>query len=183
MNEKDTKRISKFLSLILRHQPEKIGLVLDANGWASLEELIEKSKKHGVSFTKETLDFVVKTNDKQRFAFNDAKTKIRASQGHSLQNVQLELPVTTPPDFLFHGTVAKFMQAIRKEGLKKMSRQHVHLSANKETAIKVGSRRGAPIILTIRSGDMHQQGHLFYLSENGVWLTDHIPAEFIAFKE
>lgn len=182
MNEKETKKISKFLSLILRHNPEKINLVLDANGWANVEELIKKAYKN-VRFSMEDLEYIVATNNKKRFSFNDDKTKIRANQGHSLKNIDLELKNTTPPEFLYHGTVAKFMEAIHETGLQKMSRQHVHLSNDLETAIKVGSRRGKPIILSVRSGDMHKNGHEFYRSENGVWLTETVPVAFIDFKK
>ncbi|WP_417785412.1 RNA 2'-phosphotransferase [Tenacibaculum sp.] len=183
MNEKNKKRISKFLSLILRHQPEKIGLTLDINGWALLDELITKSENNGVSFTKDELDFVVKTNDKQRFSFNEDKTKIRANQGHSLKNVTIVTETKTPPPFLYHGTVAKFIPSIKENGLQKMSRQHVHLSSDLETAKKVGSRRGKPIILTVQSDDMHKKGFKFFLSENGVWLTNLVPTEFIKFED
>ncbi|GFD80830.1 RNA 2'-phosphotransferase [Tenacibaculum sp. Mcav3-52] len=183
MNEKNTKRISKFLSLILRHQPEKIGLKLDINGWTSVEELLNKSSNNGVSFTKEELDLVVKTNDKQRFSFNEDKTKIRANQGHSLKNVTIVTETKTPPPFLYHGTVAKFIPSIKENGLQKMSRQHVHLSSDVETAKKVGSRRGKPIILTVQSGVMHKKNYEFFLSENGVWLTNLVPTEFINFED
>ncbi|CAL2103557.1 putative RNA 2'-phosphotransferase [Tenacibaculum sp. 190130A14a] len=181
MNEKETKRISKFLSLLLRHQPDKIGLTLDKNGWAFVEELISKSKKSGTWFSMEDLEFVVKTNDKQRFAFNEDKTKIRANQGHSLKNVEVLTEIKEPPTFLYHGTVAKFISSIKEKGLQKMSRQHVHLSADKETAIKVASRRGKPIILTIRTGEMYREKHPFFQSENGVWLTDQVPTKYIEF--
>ena len=175
MNEKQNKTISKFLSLILRHSPETIGLQLDQNGWADVDELISKS---AVQFTSEELEEVVETNDKQRFAFNADHTKIRASQGHSV-DIDLALEPQQPPEFLFHGTVAKFLAGIQKEGLQKMSRRHLHLSHDKQTAEKVGSRRGIPVILNIRSGQMHRDGILFYLSDNGVWLTDHVPAQYI----
>ncbi len=179
MTEQRKKQISKFLSLILRHQPETIGLKLDENGWAVIHEIFEKSK---LRFTFEELEEVVVTSDKQRFSFNADKTKIRANQGHSLKTVDLNLKPQTPPPFLYHGTVTKFMPAIKLHGLKKMSRQHVHLSKDKDTAIKVGSRRGKPIILGVRAMDMQNEGHLFFKSENGVWLTDHIPLKFIEFK-
>lgn len=182
MNEKNIKRISKFLSLLLRHQPEKIGLQLDSNGWAVVEELLQKSRKHGVRFSIDDLETVVVNNDKKRFTFNDNKTKIRANQGHSLKTIDLELKPVQPPEFLYHGTVAKFMDAIHDNGLQKMSRQHVHLSTEVETAMKVGSRRGKPIILTVKSGEMQSEGYEFYLSENNVWLTDNVPSEFIVFK-
>ncbi|PAM95991.1 RNA 2'-phosphotransferase [Flavobacterium sp. IR1] len=178
MNENIAKSVSKFLSLVLRHSPEKIGLKLDENGWADVAELIAKCNKKGQKLNPELLDYVVENNDKKRFAYNDDKTKIRASQGHSI-SVELNLAETEPLDFLYHGTVGKFMESIRNEGLKKMSRQHVHLSKDKETAIKVGSRRGAPQILTIRSGEMFKDGFKFYLSDNNVWLTDEVPAKYI----
>jgi len=182
MNEKTAKNISKFLSLVLRHSPETIGLKLDENGWADVAELIEKCNKKGNTLDLELLDYVVSNNDKKRFAFNADKTKIRASQGHSI-SVELNLNEREPLEFLYHGTVDKFLENIRKEGLQKMSRQHVHLSKDHETAIKVGSRRGAPQILTIRSGEMHKDGFKFYLSENNVWLTDEVPAKYIQFPQ
>jgi len=174
----DNKTISKFLSLILRHAPETINLQLDKNGWADVDELLSKVAQHGQPFTAERLEEVVETNDKQRFAFNADHTKIRANQGHSV-DIDLELQPQQPPEFLFHGTVAKFLDGIKKEGLQKMSRRHLHLSLDKETAVKVGSRRGSPVILNISSGQMHRDGFLFYLSDNGVWLTDSVPSKYI----
>ncbi|MBI3134558.1 MAG: RNA 2'-phosphotransferase [Bacteroidetes bacterium] len=178
---KDIKEISKFLSLVLRHQPEKIGITMDANGWVNVDELIQKCARRKQFFDFEKLEEVVATNDKQRFAFNEDYTKIRANQGHSVK-IDLLLQPTEPLEYLYHGTVDKFMAAIKVEGLQKMSRTHVHLSKDLETAIKVGSRRGKPIILTIRAGEMHRNGHLFYLSGNGVWLCDNVPAQYIEFK-
>jgi putative RNA 2'-phosphotransferase len=180
MNDKPKKEISKFLSLILRHSPETIGLQLDDNGWADVQELLSKSAQHKHPFTKEELELVVADNDKQRFAFNGDHSKIRASQGHSV-NIQLALAPQEPPEILYHGTVQKFLESIQREGLQKMSRQHVHLSKDRETAEKVGSRRGVPVILSIRSGQMQRDGILFYLSENGVWLTDNVPVKYIEF--
>jgi putative RNA 2'-phosphotransferase len=181
MNEKIAKNVSKFLSLVLRHSPETINLKLDENGWADVAELIEKCNKKGNRLDLELLDYVVENNDKKRFAFNEDKTKIRASQGHSI-SVELNLDEAEPSEFLYHGTVGKFLESIKKEGLQKMSRQHVHLSHDRETAIKVGSRRGAAQILTVRSGAMDRDGFKFYLSENNVWLTDEVPAKYIEFK-
>lgn len=183
MNEKTAKSVSKFLSLVLRHSPETIGLKLDENGWADVEELIIKcnNRESQNQMTAEILDYVVANNDKKRFAFNEDKTKIRASQGHSI-SVELNLNETEPSEFLYHGTVSKFLENIKKEGLQKMSRQHVHLSKDRETAVKVGSRRGIPQILTVRSGEMFKNGYTFYLSENNVWLTDEVPAKYIEFK-
>jgi len=183
MNEKDKRKLSKFLSLLLRHQPEIIGLKLDENGWADVDELIEKSKRKRMHFSIQELEEVVITNDKQRFSFNEDKTKIRANQGHSLKTIDLEFEAVQPPEVLYHGTVDKFLGAIQEKGLQKMSRQHVHLSQDIETATKVGSRRGKPIILTINSGEMFRKGYEFYKSKNGVWLTERVPVTFIKFKE
>ena len=180
MNEKHKSRVSKFLSLILRHKPETIGLLLDENGWADVEELLSKSAAHDLLFSEEELKEVVLTNDKQRFAFNEDGTKIRASQGHSI-DVELNLEAKTPPAILYHGTVARFLEKIKTDGLKKMSRQHVHLSKDKETAEKVGERRGEAIILSIDSAAMSHDGFSFFLSQNGVWLTDSVPVKYIDF--
>ena len=179
MNEIETKRISKFLSLILRHQPETIGLKLDENGWADVEELRERSAKKKVYFSLEELDEVVETNNKKRFAFNEDKTKIRASQGHSI-NIDLALEALQPPDFLYHGTAEANISSILEKGIEKRSRQHVHLSTDKETATKVGMRHGKPIILTIRTGKMYEDGIGFYLSANGVWLTEFVDPKYIS---
>ena len=181
MNEKDKKQISKFLSLVLRHRPEYINLELNENGWADVNAVIEKSKSKNMDFSYKELKEIIATNDKQRFAFNEDQTLIRANQGHSVKTIDLQLEAVKPPEFLYHGTVEKFIDSIRRTGLQKRSRQHVHLSENIETANKVGSRRGKAIILNIASGEMHKKGFEFYLSENGVWLTDHVPAEYIKF--
>ncbi len=182
MNEREKKRISKFMSLALRHKPEFIELKLDKNGWANVQELIEKSKSKDLHFTHENVKEVVETNDKKRFSFNEDETKIRANQGHSIQNVDLEMNVVEPPHTLYHGTVAKYMDSIREKGLIKGSRQHLHLSADIETAKNVGRRRGVPVILKIEARKMHEAGYKFYLSANNVWLTDRVPTEFIHFK-
>ena len=177
MNNNINTQISKYLSLILRHHPESIHLNLDANGWADILELLQKSN---LKFSFDELEEVVATNEKKRFSFDETKTKIRANQGHSV-SIDLALETQSPPSILYHGTVAKFMQDIKQQGLKKMSRQHVHLSKDIETAKKVGSRRGVAIVLSIRAEEMHQKGYSFYCSDNGVWLTDHVPTEFIEF--
>lgn len=179
MNEIEKKRISKFLSLILRHQPEMIGLKLDENGWADVEDLRARSAGRRVNFTPEELDEVVETNNKKRFAFNEDKTMIRASQGHSI-DIDLALETVTPPDFLYHGTAEGNISSILEKGIEKRTRQHVHLSADKETATKVGMRHGKPVILTIRTGKMYEDGLLFYQSANGVWLTDFVDAKYIS---
>ena len=175
------KEISKFLSLILRHNPDKINLELDDQGWAQVDELIEKSNKYRFALNLQVLNEVVTNNDKQRFSFNEDKTKIRANQGHSII-VDLNFEPQQPPEFLYHGTVAKFLDSIKEQGLLKMNRHHVHLSDNRDTATKVGARRGKPIILSIRSGEMYRSGVIFFKSKNGVWLTDCVLPEFINFK-
>jgi len=178
----NTRKASKFLSLILRHKPETINIKLDSEGWVSVTDLLAGMHRKGWdTFTKENLEEVVKDNNKQRFSFNESKTKIRANQGHSIQ-VDLGLKPTEPPDNLFHGTVSKFMDSIKSEGLKKVSRQHVHLSVDITTANNVGSRRGKPVILTINSRRMYDDGYTFYLSKNGVWLTDQVPYCYIDFS-
>jgi putative RNA 2'-phosphotransferase len=179
MNEIENKKISKFLSLILRHQPESIGLKLDENGWADVEELRTKSAGKRMFFTLKELDEVVETNNKKRFAFNEDKTMIRANQGHSI-DIDLALEAIQPPDFLYHGTAEANISSILEKGIEKRSRQHVHLSADKETATKVGMRHGKPVILTIRTGKMHEDGFPFYRSENGVWLTDFVDTKYIS---
>lgn len=180
MSNKTHKNISKLMSLALRHKPEHLNLKLDENGWVGVEDLIVGMTNKGKEVDRNLLEKIVEENDKQRFAFNEDKSKIRANQGHSIK-VDVELKETTPPEFLYHGTVEKFLDPIKKGGLQKMSRQHVHLSENLETATKVGERRGIPIILTVNSGLMHKNGSVFYLSENGVWLTDSVNFEYIKF--
>jgi putative RNA 2'-phosphotransferase len=125
---------------------------------------------------------VVALNDKQRFAFADTRTRIRANQGHSIE-AELELKPRQPPELLYHGTVERFLASIRIEGLKKMNRQHVHLSADRETAVKVGSRRGEAAILIVRSGEMSRDGLEFLISDNGVWLTDAVPVKYIQYEQ
>lgn len=180
MNEKQKKSKSKFLSYVLRHHPELINLALDENGWANVDELIAKSKRDSYEgFTFEELDEIVQTNAKKRFAFNEDKTKIRASQGHSI-DINLALIPQQPPEFLYHGTAQSNMDSILENGIEKRSRQHVHLSQDKETATNVGMRHGKPIILTIRTQKMFEDGIEFYLSDNGVWLTDHVDPKYIS---
>jgi putative RNA 2'-phosphotransferase len=176
--EHNLKNISKFMSLVLRHKPEEIGLVIDDNGWVNVEELIAKMNKKGLSVSFDLIDKIVQTNDKKRFAFSNDKTLIRASQGHSI-DIDLDLTPVEPPETLYHGTAERFVESILKTGLHKQSRQHIHLSATVETAISVGGRHGKPVVLRIQSGKMHQEGFKFYLSENKVWLTDSVPAQYI----
>ena len=179
MNHKKT---SKFLSLILRHRPEVIGIQLDENGWANVDELIEKVKQKGHPINREILDEVVATNNKKRFAFNDDGSKIRASQGHSIP-VNLEMKPQKPPRPLYHGTASRFANSIRKQGLKSQSRNHVHLSVDRATAIDVGSRHGVPLILIIDTESMERDGIPFYLSANGVWLTEFVAPKYISFPQ
>jgi putative RNA 2'-phosphotransferase len=173
---------SKFLSLVLRHQPEVIGMKLDVEGWLPIDELIENANRQGKQLSLELLHEVVASCEKKRFALSEDGLKIRANQGHSVRDVELNLEAAAPPSVLYHGTVAAFLDSIREHGLLKRSRNHVHLSADVETAKKVGARRGKPVILTIRSEAMHESGHTFYLSANGVWLTDAVPVSFIDFS-
>ncbi|MEM7161799.1 MAG: RNA 2'-phosphotransferase [Bacteroidota bacterium] len=178
MNAAINKRISKLMSLALRHKPKALGIELDAIGWCGSDELINGLKRKGIEVDFDLLKEVVNENDKQRFIFNEDGSKIRANQGHSI-DIDLELVPAEPPEYLYHGTIKKFMDAIQREGLKKMSRQHVHLSHEKETATNVGSRRGKAIVLTVRSGEMNRDGIEFYQSANGVWLTDKVMPHYI----
>ncbi|HMO13993.1 MAG TPA: RNA 2'-phosphotransferase [Pirellulaceae bacterium] len=174
-------KISKFLSLVLRHRPDKIGMQLEPEGWLPIAELVTHANRLGIPLTSELLLEIVATNDKQRFALSDDGLRIRANQGHSVSDVELGLDPIAPPDALFHGTVARFVESIRQHGLRKGSRNHVHLSADFDTATKVGSRRGKPIVLTVNAHAMHLAGHVFYMSANGVWLTEHVPAQYLRF--
>lgn len=178
MSPKELIKRSKFLSLVLRHEPQRIGITLDSAGWVSVDELLAACEAHGMPIPRPALQEIVSTSDKQRFALSEDGKLIRANQGHSVE-VNLQLPPTPPPEILFHGTVEQFLDSIRREGLRKGERHHVHLSADEATASKVGERRGKPIILRVQAGRMHQEGHEFFLSANGVWLTDHVPPQYI----
>lgn len=175
MDKNKLRRASKFLSLVLRHEPGKIGIQLDAQGWASIDGLLEGMARGKLVLSLDELRTVVAENNKKRFSFNEDQTMIRASQGHSVK-VSFEYPVKTPPEVLYHGTVARFMTSIREQGLKPKNRHHVHLSTDVETANAVGARRGVPVLLTIDARRMADDGYLFYLSDNGVWLTENVPA-------
>mgnify|MGYP002785212384 CR=1 FL=1 len=178
MNPKRAVTVSKFLSKVLRHEPEAHGLVLEPGGWVSVDDRIAAVAKAGISLTRSELDAIVAGSEKQRFAVDGTGDKIRANQGHSVE-VDLQLAPATPPAILFHGTVAAALPAIREGGLQKMARQHVHLSADIATATKVGSRRGKPVILEIDAAAMVADGFAFFLSANGVWLTDAVPAQYL----
>ena len=169
---------SKFLSLILRHKPETIGIKLDEHGWADVSELISGISKTR-QFDMKMLEEIVRTDSKQRYSFNEDKTLIRANQGHSIP-VDVELEKKTPPEFLYHGTEEKFVSSIDKEGLLSKSRLYVHLSKDTETAVKVGSRHGKPVVYRVEAGKMADDGYEFFLSVNGVWLTKAVPAEYLS---
>jgi len=175
-------KISKFLSLVLRHRPAEIGITLGDGGWVLVSDLLEACAQYGVPLTSETLGVVVNTNEKQRFSFSEDGLLIRANQGHSVK-VDLGLEALPPPPFLYHGTAERFVSSIKEKGLIKGKRHHVHLSDNRETAINVGSRYGLPMVLTIASERMNKDGHLFFRSENGVWLTEYVPVDYIEFPK
>jgi len=166
------------MSLALRHRPEVIGIQLDDAGWVSVDDLLAGINRQGIPIDRTLLDEIVVNNDKQRFAFSEDGLRIRASQGHSV-DVDLQLQPVPPPEKLYHGTAVKNLESILAEGIKKVSRQYVHLSATTETALQVGSRHGKPVLLTIHAQRMAAAGFLFYLSANGVWLTEEVPAEFV----
>jgi len=171
-------KISKFLSLVLRHKPEEIGITLDSAGWVSVSELMDASNRYGFTLSLEEIETVVATSDKKRFALNEDHSMIRANQGHSVE-VDLGYQPQTPPDVLYHGTATRFMSAIKEKGLIKGQRHHVHLSKEIETAVKVGERHGKAVVLVVKSGLMHKDGHIFFISENGVWLTDSVPPTYL----
>jgi len=178
MNKNNIKKISKFLSLLLRHKPQTIGLDLDENGWANIDELIQKSKN--IKLNRTLIDEVVADNDKQRFIIEG--NKIRANQGHSIA-VDLQFKAVNPPDMLYHGTATRFLESIMKTGLSKQKRQHVHLSKDIDTATAVGRRHGKVVILEVDSKKMFEDGYEFYFSENGVWLTDVVAVEYLMEKK
>ena len=170
--------ISKFICLILRHKPNTIGITLDRNGWANTQELLNGLNAAGKKINMKQLITLVNTDNKNRFSFNEDKSKIRANQGHSLP-VDLGLTESVPPDLLYHGTSEKFIESIKQNGIRKRTRQHVHLSTDIEKAIAVGKRHGNPVVLKINAKQMFLDGYKFYLSENGVWLTDNVPYQYV----
>ena len=172
----------KFMSLVLRHQPEAIGLSLDARGWALIEDLVRLSQNSRSPLTREVILDVVRTNSKQRFSVSEDGLRIRANQGHSIL-VDLGLAPIAPPAVLFHGTATRFLEAILAEGLRPGSRQHVHLSVDPATARQVGQRHGKPVVLVVASGAMRQAGHDFFRAENGVWLTAAVPPQYVRVAE
>lgn len=171
------KETSKYISLILRHKPETIGITLDEHGWANVDELISGiAKTHEMNMN--ILEEIVSTDEKQRYSFNDDKTKIRANQGHSIQ-VDVELEEMRPPEILWHGTGEKFTGSIDEQGLIPKSRLYVHLSKDEETAFKVGTRHGKPVLYIVNAKEMFKDGYKFYLSKNGVWLTKEVPVKYL----
>ena len=180
MISKEDMKLSKFVSLILRHKPEEINLSLDENGWVEVNKLINGINKKNFNINLDDLKRIVSEDNKQRYSFNSDLTKIRANQGHSIK-VNLDLKEVRPPDILYHGSSKKFMKNIIKEGITKQKRQYVHLSLETETASKVGKRHGELIMFILDSKKMYEDGYKFYLSENGVWLTDFVPSKYIKF--
>ena len=169
----DYTKTSKYLSLLLRHKPEVGNITLDKNGWAPVKDILKALKVN-----MEVLEDIVYTDSKCRYSFNDNKTKIRANQGHSV-SVDVELQEVVPPDILYHGTSTKSLESIKKDGIKSMSRQYVHLSLDMDTAVKVGSRHGKPVILAVNSKQMYEDGYRFYISVNNVYLTDNVPYNYL----
>lgn len=170
-------KLGRFLSLVLRHNPSAAGISLDEHGWADVEELLDGVSRTGRRIDMETLERIVRENNKRRYAFNEDHTRIRANQGHSI-GVDVELKRQQPPQYLYHGTAARFLPAIHREGIRKMGRQYVHLSGDFETALAVGRRHGAPAVITVDAEAMARDGIPFYLSENGVWLCGHVDSRY-----
>jgi len=182
MDRKLLTRTSKFLSLVLRHEPEAAHVELDAHGWVAVEELLQGAQQAGVALDRNLLAEIVRTSDKQRFAFSADGMRIRANQGHSVP-VDLQLAPGQPPETLFHGTASRFLPSIRTQGLRPGTRQHVHLSADVATATRVGQRHGNPVVLSVHAGAMYAAGHCFLQAANGVWLTGSVPPSHLSFPE
>ncbi len=174
----DLKNTSKFISLILRHKPETIGIALDEYGWADVQELLDGMNRAGTFIDREMLEEIVRTDEKGRYSFNEDRTLIRANQGHSIP-VDVELKEMIPPDVLWHGTGEKYVSSIDAHGLLPKSRLYVHLSSDLETAVKVGSRHGKPVVYEVDCRKMAEDGFHFYLSANHVWLTKAVPAKYL----
>ena len=170
-------KLGRFLSLVLRHEPGAAGITLDENGWADVEELLSGVRRTGRQIDMDTLERIVRENNKQRYSFNEDHTKIRANQGHSIQ-VDVELKEAKPPQYLFHGTASRFLPAIRQEGIRKMDRQYVHLSDDFQTAVAVGRRHGTPVVITVNAAAMARDGVTFYLSANGVWQCGYVSPKY-----
>ena len=180
---KNDARLGRFLSLILRHHPEAAGITLDAHGWADVGALLRGVCATGREIDREALERIVRKDNKQRYTFNEDHSRIRANQGHSIQ-VDVELRKVQPPQYLYHGTAARFLPTIRTDGIRKMNRQYVHLSPDYQTAVAVGRRHGSPVVvLRIEAGTMAQNGIVFYRSKNGVWLCDYVSPEYFCIAE
>ena len=175
----DHSRISKFLSYVLRHHPESIGITLDSEGWTDIGLLVAATTASGKTLDRALLLQVVETSDKKRYTVSSDGLRIRAAQGHSSTSVDIRYVAQTPPAVLYHGTASRFVAAIASAGLKPGSRQYVHLSLDQATAVAVGQRHGKPVVLQVDALRMHEQGHVFYLTENAVWLTAGVPPAFI----
>lgn len=180
MDEKTIVRRSKFLSLVLRHKPEEIGILLDDAGWVDVNVLLSALKKAGKALSLTELEEIVESNNKKRFAFSTDRKRIRASQGHSVE-VDLEYTSTKPPRILYHGTASTSLDSIFDQGILKGKRHHVHLSADIATAQSVGGRHGKAVVLKVKAEEMYNDNHSFFLTPNGVWLTDEVPPEYISF--
>lgn len=178
IDEKAATQLSKFLSLVLRHRPETIGIRLDEQGWTPVDLLLQQLGAQGHATNREILDYIVASNNKKRFAFSEDGRFIRASQGHSV-TIDHGYQPQQPPAVLYHGTARHSTASIFKTGLEKRKRHHVHLSADPDTARQVGSRHGSPVVLCVNAPAMYEQGHAFFLSDNGVWLCDHVPPAFL----
>lgn len=174
---------SKFLSYVLRHEPQSIGLSLNTEGWVGVDALITAAAQHGRTLDRPLIEQVVTTSEKKRFALSADGSSIRAVQGHSIDSVAISLEEKVPPVVLYHGTATRFLESIRAQGLLPGSRHHVHLSADMQTAIGVGQRYGKPVVLIIAAGEMHDQGFKFFQAQNGVWLTGKVPSIFLSEPE
>jgi len=175
-----TNKTSKFMSLVLRHTPEVAGLTLDSGGWVRIDELLRGLKKAGHTQSLEGLLAIVAENDKKRFTVSEDGLRIRAAQGHSVE-IDLQLAPAVPPDQLYHGTASATLDSIFASGLKPQTRQHVHLSTSIDTAIAVGSRHGKPTVLRVDALRMHGDGVVFWVADNGVWLTDFVDPKYLGF--
>lgn len=179
MNKKQLDEISKFLSYILRHEPQSIGLQLDTEGWVKIDCLIAGAAKEERILDRELILSIVSSSDKNRFSITNDAQYIRAVQGHSTKSVDLQHIEKDPPKFLYHGTATRFLESIRQQGLIAGRRHHVHLSQDRTTAVAVGQRYGKPEVLKVEALRMHQQGFKLFQAENDVWLTNHVPNYFI----
>lgn len=174
--------ISKFLSYVLRHEPQAIGITLDREGWVDIDTLVLAANQSGQMLTRELIEQVVNTSDKKRFSISEDAQCIRAAQGHSTPTVSIQHVEKQPPECLYHGTATRFLESILRQGLTAQARQHVHLSESSQTALSVGQRYGQPVLLKIQAQRMYQQGFQFFQADNGVWLTAHVPVDFLALE-